>query len=45
MTWSFWERYVDEAYALISPDFLEGGKTPNGLDLASLKADLALVTA
>ena len=45
MTWSFWERYVDEAYALISPDFLEGDEAPNGFDLAALRADLALVTA
>jgi hypothetical protein len=45
MTWSFWERYVDEAYCLISPDFLSGGKAPNGFDVASLNADLELVTA
>jgi hypothetical protein len=44
MTWSFWDRYCDEAYCLISPDFLEHGKAPNGLDLDALKADLALVT-
>ena len=44
MTWSFWERYVDEAYALISPDFLTGDRAPNGFDLAALKADLELVT-
>jgi hypothetical protein len=45
MTWSFWERYVDEAYCLISPDFLRGDKAPNGFDLAALNADLELVTA
>ena len=45
MTWRFWERYVDEAYALISPDFLTAGRAPNGFDLAALKADLELVTA
>ncbi len=45
MTWRFWERYVDEAYCLLSPDFLLGGKAPNGFDLDALKADLALVTA
>lgn len=44
MTWSFWERYVDEAYCLLSDDFLNGGRAPNGFDLAALKQDLALVT-
>lgn len=46
LTWSFWDRYVDEVYAIISVDFLdEAGETPSGFDLAALKADLALVTA
>lgn len=45
MTWEFWDRYCDEAYAILSEDFLAGGKAPNGFDLAALKADLALVTA
>ena len=44
MTWAFWERYVDESYAIISPDFLDAGKAPNGFDLAALRRDLALVT-
>jgi hypothetical protein len=45
MTWSFFDRYVDEAYALLSQDFLAGDKAPNGLDVAALRSDLALVTA
>ena len=45
VTWSFWERYCDEAYCIISDDFLKEGSAPNGLDLAALEADLALVTA
>lgn len=45
MTWSFWERYVDECYAIVSSDFLDAGRAPNGFDLAALKEDLALVTA
>jgi hypothetical protein len=45
MTWSFWEHYVDEAYCLLSEDFLSGDRAPNGFDLAALKQDLALVTA
>jgi hypothetical protein len=44
MTWAFWDRYCDEAYAIISTDFLEHGEAPNGFDLAALKADLQLVT-
>ena len=45
MTWAFWDRYVDEAYAILSVDFLdEAGEAPNGFDLAALKTDLALVT-
>jgi hypothetical protein len=45
LTWSFWERYVDEAYCILSRDFLEGDEAPNGFDVEALKADLALVTA
>ncbi len=46
LTWAFWDRYVDEVWAIISVDFLdETGEAPNGLDLAALKSDLSLVTA
>jgi hypothetical protein len=46
LTWAFWDRYVDEVYAVLSVDFLdEAGQAPNGFDLAALKRDLALVTA
>lgn len=45
MTWRFWERYVDEAYCLLSPDFLRRNRAPNGFDLAGLENDLALITA
>jgi hypothetical protein len=45
LTWTFWDRYVDEAYCILSQDFLAGGRAPNGFDLAALEADLALVTA
>jgi len=41
MTWSFWLKYCDEAYAIISPDFLSGdGETPDGFNLMQLQADL-----
>ncbi len=45
LTWSFWERYCDEAYCIISSDFLAGGRSPEGFDLETLERDLALVTA
>jgi len=45
MTWRFWDRYCDEAYCILSHDFLTKGNAPNGFDLAALEADLALVTA
>jgi len=44
MTWSFWDRYCDEAYAIVSTDFLQQGKSPAGFDLATLQSDLQLVT-
>jgi hypothetical protein len=45
MTWDFFEAYCDEAYAVISPDFLDSrGEAPSGFDLNQLKADLAQVT-
>lgn len=43
MTWAFWDKYCVEAYAIISPDYLSGGKTIAGLDSASLAQDLQIV--
>jgi len=41
---AFMENYLSAAWALMSPEALEGsGVTPLGLDLATLKADLAQV--
>src|SRR5580658_5582555 len=41
MTWSFWETYCDEAYAIISTDYLNGKRqAPQGFDMAQLQADL-----
>ena len=38
MTWPFWEAYCDEAYAIISSDYLnKTKKAPNGFDLAGCK--------
>jgi hypothetical protein len=42
MTWSFWETYCEEAYAILSTDYLSGKKvTPQGFNLKQLQADLA----
>jgi hypothetical protein len=41
MTWSFWEAYCDEAYAIISNDYLTDKKeTPGGFNMTQLQADL-----
>jgi hypothetical protein len=42
MTWGFWEAYCEEAYALLSPDYLTGKQvSPEGFNLQQLQADLA----
>jgi len=41
MTWTFWEAYCEEAYAIISNDYLTAQKeTPAGFNLAQLQEDL-----
>jgi hypothetical protein len=45
MTWSFWQAYCDEAYAIISNDYLTGEKeTPDGFNMAQLQADLQVLS-
>lgn len=41
MTWRFFGTYCDEAYAVLSNDMLMGGKSPQGLNVGQLNADLA----
>ena len=42
MTWGFSDTYVDEAYAVLSHDWIDAqGKSPSNFDLAQLQADLA----
>lgn len=44
MTWEFFSTYVDEAWAIVTPDWIEQqGDSPSGFSLAALRADLALV--
>jgi len=40
MTWDFYTTYTEEAYALVSQDFLNSGKTPSGFDLSALLTDI-----
>jgi hypothetical protein len=47
MSWEFYQAYMDEAFAVLSNDWLDKklGKAPNGFDLVALKQDLAAVVA
>jgi hypothetical protein len=40
MTWDFYAAYCEEAYVVLSADYLDRDKSPEGLDLAQLKHDL-----
>lgn len=40
---SFLKKYMDEGYAPLSQEFLAGGKSPEGFDVAALQEDLAEV--
>lgn len=45
MSWEFYAQYTDEAYAVLSLDWLgKDGHAPNGFDTAQLETDLALAT-
>lgn len=44
VTWAFLKEYCSEAYAILSPDFLSGGKAPNGFSVDQLAADLAILS-
>jgi hypothetical protein len=43
ITPAFWFKYVDEAYAMLSPAWLTAAGAPNGFNLAQLEADLAAI--
>lgn len=40
-TRKFYEKYCDEAWAILSPEMLSGGKSLEGFDLAQLQSDLS----
>lgn len=45
MTQQFWDRYVDEAWVVISPEWLDAsGHTPEGVDLHGLGEEYARLT-
>lgn len=46
MTWGFFDTYCDEAYAVLSQDWIDqNGLAPNSFDLDALKADLTEIHA
>jgi hypothetical protein len=40
LTRAFLTKYCDEAWAILSPEMLTGGKSLEGFDLAQLQSDL-----
>jgi hypothetical protein len=46
MSWKFYQTYCEEAYAVLSKDFIDAknGRTPAGFDLAALERDLRHVS-
>jgi len=40
MTWTFWDAYCDEAYGILTKDFIAKGRAPQGFKLAQLEKDL-----
>ncbi len=45
MTWQFYDAYADEAFAVLSQDWIDEkhGAAPNGFDMMALRQDLAAV--
>lgn len=43
MTWSFFTRYCDEAYAILDSEWLQRGKSIAGFDKAALISDLEAI--
>ena len=45
MSWNFFHDYVDEAYCVLSPDWVSGGISPSKFDMQQLQADLVALIA
>ena len=44
MSWNFWNKYVDEAYAILSPQWFNTlGNTPVGYTITLLRQDLGMI--
>lgn len=45
MTWAWWMQYLDEAYAILSPDWINHltMQSPSGLDLIALRDELSSI--
>lgn len=43
MTVNFWNKYVDETHALLSPDWIAAKGSPSGFNLDKLTADLSAI--
>lgn len=41
MTWQFADKYMDEAYAVLSPEWCGGGRSPSGFNIVELQNDLS----
>jgi len=41
MSWQFLDAYCDELFAVLSPDWVSKGRSPNGFNMAQLQTDLA----
>lgn len=44
-TWSWWTKYVDEVYCLLSDEWADADGTPNGFDFATLERDMRAIGA
>jgi hypothetical protein len=43
MTWAYWTKYVDEAYALLLATWVRANATPSGFNLTEMQADIAAI--
>lgn len=46
MTWAFWEQYGDEAWVIVTQDFIEkNSMSPSGLDITGLLSEFREITS
>jgi hypothetical protein len=44
MTQAFWDKYVTEAWVVVSPEWVAANKNPDGVDLNALGSDFVQIT-